>query len=78
MRVLNDDLLETWVTGWSRARGYQTRREGRFPAALLHDKTNDWEYFALEPSPDEFAALASSARLSPERLFTIEIGRAHV
>ncbi|MCC3268408.1 GNAT family N-acetyltransferase [Arthrobacter gengyunqii] len=71
MRVLNDDLLETWVTGWSRARGYQTRREGRFPAVLLHDKTNDWEYFALEPSPDEFAALASSARMSPERLFTI-------
>ncbi|MET4059807.1 GNAT superfamily N-acetyltransferase [Arthrobacter sp. UYP6] len=71
MRVLNDDLLETWVTGWAQARGYQTRREGRFPAAFLHDKTNDWEYFALEPSHDEFAALASSARMSHGRLFTI-------
>ena len=75
MRVLNDDLLETWVTGWAQARGYQTRREGRFPAAFLHDKTNDWEYFALEPSPDEFAALASSARQSPGRLFTIVTDR---
>lgn len=71
MRVLNDDLLETWVAGCAQARGYETRREGRFPAALLHDSTNDWEYFALEPSHDEFAALASSARMSPSRLFTI-------
>lgn len=71
MRVLNDDLLETWVAGWALARGYQTRREGRFPAAFLHDRTNDWEFFALDPSHDEFAALASSARKSPERLFTI-------
>ncbi|MDM7990192.1 GNAT family N-acetyltransferase [Arthrobacter sp. zg-Y877] len=71
MRALDDDLLETWVSGWAQARGYRTRHEGRFPAALLHDRTNDWEYFALEPSPDEFAALASSARHSPSRLFTI-------
>ncbi|WAP52362.1 hypothetical protein OL239_03520 [Arthrobacter sp. ATA002] len=75
MTVLNDDLLETWVTGWAQARGYQTRREGRFLSAFLHDKTKDWEYFALEPSHDEFAALASSARKSPERLFTIVTGR---
>ena len=75
MSVLDDDLLETWVSGWAQARGYQTRREGRFPAAFLHDKTNDWEYFALEPSHDEFAALASSARMSPGRLFTIVTGR---
>ena len=75
MRVLNDDLLEAWVTGWAQARGYQTRREGRFLSAFLHDKTNDWEYFALEPSHDEFAALASSARMSPERLFTIVTSR---
>ncbi|MCC9203984.1 GNAT family N-acetyltransferase [Arthrobacter sp. zg-Y769] len=71
MRALDDDLLETWVSGWAQARGYRTRHEGRFPAALLHDRTNDWEYFALEPSHDEFAALASSARHSPTRLFTI-------
>ena len=71
MGELSDDLLETWVSGWAQARGYQTRHEGRFPAALLHDRTNDWEYFALEPSHDEFAALASSARHSPQRLFTI-------
>ena len=71
MTALDDDLLETWVSGWAQARGYQMRHEGRFPAALLHDRTNDWEYFALEPSHDEFAALASSARHSPTRLFTI-------
>ena len=76
MTALDDDLLETWVSGWAQARGYRTRREGRFPAALLHDRTNDWEYFALEPSHDEFAALASSARHSPARLFTIVTTRA--
>lgn len=71
MGELSEELLETWVSGWAQARGYRMRHEGRFPAALLHDKTNDWEYFALEPSSDEFAALASSARHSPQRLFTI-------
>ena len=76
MRALDDDLLETWVSGWAQARGYLMRHEGRFPAALLHDRTNDWEYFALEPSHDEFAALASSARNSPTRLFTIVTTRA--
>jgi len=75
MNGLTDDLLETWVTGWAKARGYQTRHEGRFPAAFLHDKTNDWEYFALEPSHDEFAALASSARQGAGRLFTIVTSR---
>ncbi|MCC3272505.1 GNAT family N-acetyltransferase [Arthrobacter zhangbolii] len=77
MRALDDDLLETWVRGWAQARGYRMRREGRFPAALLHDRTNDWEYFALEPSHDEFAALASSARHSSTRLFTIVTTRAN-
>ena len=77
MRALDDDLLETWVSGWAQARGYRTRHEGRFPAALLHDRTNDWEYFALEPSHDEFAALASSARHSATRLFTIVTTRVH-
>ncbi|UPO76017.1 GNAT family N-acetyltransferase [Arthrobacter sp. Helios] len=75
MNALTDDLLETWVTGWARARGYQMRHEGRFPAAFLHDKTNDWEYFALEPSHDEFAALATSARQGASRLFTIVTSR---
>ena len=75
MNALTDDLLDTWFTGWALARGYQTRREGRFPAAFLHDKTNNWEYFALEPSHDEFAALASSARQGAGRLFTIVTSR---
>lgn len=75
MNGLTDELLETWVSGWASARGYQTRHEGRFPAAFLHDKTNDWEYFALEPSHDEFAALANSARQGAGRLFTIVTSR---
>ena len=75
MNGLTDELLETWVSGWASARGYRTRHEGRFPAAFLHDKTNDWEYFALEPSHDEFAALANSARQGAGRLFTIVTSR---
>ncbi|WP_312182104.1 GNAT family N-acetyltransferase [Arthrobacter sp.] len=75
MNALTDELLEIWVTGWARARGYQVRHEGRFPAAFLHDKTNDWEYFALEPSHDEFAALATSARQGASRLFAVVTAR---
>ena len=55
-------LLEIWVTGWAGCRGYETRREGRFPAAFRADTTHEWEYFAHDPSDAEFAALAGRHR----------------
>jgi len=64
-------LLEVWVAGWAGCRGYQTRREGRFPAALRADTTQDWEYFAYDPSASEFTELAAKTAEAPPRVLTI-------
>ncbi len=64
-------LLEIWVAGWAGCRGYETRKEGRFPAALRADTTHDWEYFAHDPSDSEFAELAVKTAEVPARILTI-------
>jgi len=64
-------LLEIWVTGWAGCRGYETRREGRFPAAFRSDTTHEWEYFAHNPTGAEFAALADRTTEIPARILTI-------
>jgi GNAT superfamily N-acetyltransferase len=64
-------LLEVWVAGWAGCRGYQTATEGRFPAALRADTTGEWEYFAHDPSDDEFASLAAKTAEAPARILTI-------
>ncbi|WP_426996893.1 GNAT family N-acetyltransferase [Pseudarthrobacter sp. N5] len=64
-------LLEVWVAGWAGCRGYETRTEGRFPAALRADTTHDWEYFAHDPSDSEFAELAAKTAEAPARILTI-------
>lgn len=64
-------LLEIWVIGWAGCRGYETRREGRFPAALRADTTREWEFFAHDPSAAEFAALAAATAEVPARILTI-------
>ncbi|MBN3497179.1 GNAT family N-acetyltransferase [Arthrobacter pascens] len=64
-------LLEVWVAGWAGCRGYETRTEGRFPAALRADTTGEWEYFASDPSDSEFADLAAKTAEVPARVLTI-------
>jgi GNAT superfamily N-acetyltransferase len=64
-------MLEVWVTGWAGCRGYDTRMEGRFPAAFSADKTGDWQYFAYDPSDIEFAELAAKTAESPRRILTV-------
>ena len=64
-------LLEVWVAGWAGCRGYETRKEGRFPAALRADTTHEWEYFAHDPSDSEFAELAAKTAEVPARVLTI-------
>jgi GNAT superfamily N-acetyltransferase len=64
-------LVEIWVAGWAGCRGYETRREGRFPAALRADTTSEWEYFAHDPSDSEFAQLAARTAEVPARVLTI-------
>lgn len=64
-------LLEVWVAGWAGCRGYETRREGRFPAALRADTTREWEFFAFDPNDSEFADLAAKTAEVPARILTI-------
>lgn len=64
-------LLEIWVAGWAGCRGYETRKEGRFPAALRADTTREWEYFAHDPSDSEFAQLAGRTTEVPARILTV-------
>jgi GNAT superfamily N-acetyltransferase len=64
-------LLEVWVAGWAGCRGYETRKEGRFPAALRADTTHEWEFFAHDPSDSEFAELAAKTAEVPARILTI-------
>jgi GNAT superfamily N-acetyltransferase len=64
-------LLEIWVAGWAGCRGYETRREGRFPAAFRADTTHQWEYFAFDPTDSEFADLAAKTAEVPARVLTI-------
>jgi GNAT superfamily N-acetyltransferase len=64
-------LLEVWVAGWAGCRGYRTSTEGRFPAVLRADTSGDWEFFASEPTDDEFAALAAKTAEAPARVLTI-------
>ncbi|MFF2030111.1 GNAT family N-acetyltransferase [Arthrobacter sp. NPDC058192] len=71
-------LLGIWVAGWAACRGYETRKEGRFPAALRADTTGEWEYFAFDPSESEFADLAAKTAEVPARVLTIltnDVGR---
>ncbi|MCU1547079.1 MAG: N-acetyltransferase [Arthrobacter sp.] len=64
-------LLEIWVAGWAGCRGYQTRKEGRFPAALRADTTHEWEYFTHDPAESEFAELAAKTAEEPARILTV-------
>lgn len=64
-------LLEVWVAGWAGCRGYRKAAEGRFPAVLRTDTTGDWEFFASDPSDEEFASLAAKTAEVPARVLTI-------
>lgn len=66
-----DDLLKHWVAGWATCRGYRTATEHGFPAAYIDRKLDDWEYFAVEPSADDFAYLAASTSQGNKRVLSI-------
>lgn len=66
---LDDDLVKVWVTGWAACRGHETREHGRFPSVQISGSSSDWQYFALEPTADEFSDLASRIAGSPSLLY---------
>ncbi|WP_102157352.1 GNAT family N-acetyltransferase [Zhihengliuella halotolerans] len=66
----SDELIGTWVTGWSSGRGYENRHEGRVHAALRHDTIGDWEYVVCEPTNEELVAIAGTLSKHPARRLT--------
>lgn len=66
-----EELLEHWVAGWARCRGYRTAKEHGHPAAYIDEKLDDWEYFAVEPGAEDFAYLAASTSQGAKRVLTV-------
>ncbi|MDJ0319221.1 GNAT family N-acetyltransferase [Pseudarthrobacter sp. PS3-L1] len=72
-KIVDDaaSLLTVWVAGWAACRGFSTAPEGRFPSALRTDRDSAWEYFAYEPTEEEFTGLAAKTAAAPGRILTI-------
>ena len=73
--ALNDALVSTWVTGWSRCRDYEVRHDGPVHASLRtgHQSTEgqDWEYVIANPDQDALAAASVEVQGHPGRLLTV-------
>lgn len=66
-----DGLLDVWVEGWAGCRGYSVERVGAFPAVDRDDTVEAREFFAVDPSAEDFAVLAQQTREVPGRLLTV-------
>lgn len=73
--ALNDALVSTWVTGWSRCRDYEVRHDGPVHASLRtgHQSTagQDWEYVLANPDEDALTAASVEVQQHPGRLLTV-------
>ncbi|MDI3331257.1 MAG: GNAT family N-acetyltransferase [Micrococcus sp.] len=73
--ALNDALVSTWVTGWSRCRHYEVRHDGPVHASLRtgHQSTDgqDWEYVLANPDQDALRAASAEVQEHPGRLLTV-------
>lgn len=68
---LNDALVQTWVTGWSRTHGYEVQHEGNVHSARLGPDSDEWEYVIFAPEETELRKVASAVTKSPSRLLTV-------
>jgi GNAT superfamily N-acetyltransferase len=71
----DDELLQTWITGWSACRGYETHRDSRSTSVLLADHQNQTEHFLFEPSAERFRELAAETKEDPLRVLTVVTNR---
>jgi GNAT superfamily N-acetyltransferase len=73
--ALNDALVSTWVTGWSRCRGYEVRHDGPVHASLRSGQQStegpDWEYILANPDQDALTAASAEVQEHPGRLLTV-------
>ncbi|MFC7401228.1 GNAT family N-acetyltransferase [Citricoccus sp. GCM10030269] len=73
--ALNDALVGTWVTGWSRCRNYDVQHGGKVHAALRQGRRSeegqDWEYVLTRPDEDALRTVAAEVQGHPGRLLTV-------
>lgn len=71
----DDDLLQTWISGWSACRGYEPQRDGRSTSVLLTDEEGRTEHFLFEPPTERFRELAAETQQDPQRVLTVVTNR---
>lgn len=68
---LSDSLVQTWVTGWARTRGYAVRHEGTAHAAGPRAEAKAWEYVVFAPDQAQLDTVVAAALEDPARLLTV-------
>lgn len=73
--ALNDALVSTWVTGWSRCRNYEVHHDGVVHAALRgghqSGEGQEWEYILANPDETTLKAVSAEVQNHPGRLLTV-------
>ncbi|WP_104116374.1 GNAT family N-acetyltransferase [Arthrobacter sp. B1805] len=72
----DNELLQTWIAGWTACRGYEPHDDGRTTSVLLTDQQNQTEHFLFEPDTDQFLELARETKQDPTRVLTVVTNRA--
>lgn len=71
----DDELLKTWITGWSACRGYEPHDDGHSTSVRLTDQQDQTEHFLFEPTEEQFLALATETKQDPMRILTVVTNR---
>jgi GNAT superfamily N-acetyltransferase len=71
----DDELLRTWISGWSACRGYEPQSDGQGTAVVLTDQGGQTEQFLFEPPLDLFRETATGVREDPLRVLTVVTNR---
>ncbi|MFJ6000953.1 GNAT family N-acetyltransferase [Arthrobacter sp. NPDC092385] len=71
----DNELLQTWITGWSACRGYEPHDDGRSTSVRLTDQQDQTEHFLFEPTEEQFLDLATATKQDPMRILTVVTNR---
>lgn len=71
----DNELLQTWITGWSACRGHEPHDDRRSTSVRLTDQQNQTEHFLFEPTTERFLELAAETRDDPLRVLTVVTNR---
>lgn len=74
----DEQLLRTWIAGWSACRGYEPHDDGRTTSVRLtdqQDRQDETEHFLFEPPTGLFLEVARETGDDPRRLLTVVTNR---